>query len=198
MVAHYQEMPYLWKFLLEILDLLGAGLPQGSPLPLLSYILYNADLVEIPITVTEGGLGFVDDFSAWVIGNTAAENLARVKNEVIPRAVQWARANGAEFEKSKTGLIHFTRNALKNPRPYEAILFEASVIAPQESLKLLGVTLNQQLRMKEHVSNSAAKAIQRCLAIKRLRGIKPKAMRQLYSTAVTSITDYAASVWYKP
>ena len=35
--------------------------------------------------------------------------------------------------------------------------------------------------MKEYVSNSAAKAIQRCLAIKQLRGIKPKAMRQLYS-----------------
>lgn len=96
-------MPYLWKFLLEILDLLGAGLPQGSPLPLLSYILYNADLVEIPITVTEGGLGFVDDFSAWVIGNTAAENLARVKNEVIPRAVQWARQTEQSLRKVRRG-----------------------------------------------------------------------------------------------
>ena len=116
----------LGNFCSEILDLVEAGLPQGSPLSPLSYIFYNADLVEIPITVTEGGLGFVDDFSAWVIGNTASENLARVKNEVIPRAVQWARASGAEFEKSKTELIHFTRNALKNPRPYEAILFETS------------------------------------------------------------------------
>lgn len=52
--------------------------------------------------------------------------------------------------------------------------------------------------MKEHVSNAASKAISRCLAIKRLRGIKPKAMRQLYRTAVTSISEYAASTWYKP
>ncbi len=52
--------------------------------------------------------------------------------------------------------------------------------------------------MEEHVSNAASKAISQCLAIKRLRGIKPKAMRQLYSTAVTSISDYAASIWYKP
>ena len=124
-----------------------AVFPQGSPLSLLSYIFYNADLVEISITVTEGELGFVDDFSAWIKGNTASKNLARVKNEVIPRAVQWARASRAEFEKSKMELIHLTRNTLKNPRPYEAILFEASVISPQDSLKLLGVTLDQQLRM---------------------------------------------------
>lgn len=135
-----------------------AGLPQGSPLSPLSYIFYNADLVEIPITSTEGGLGFVDDISTWVTSNTASENLARIKNEIIPRAVRWAKASGAEFEISKTELIHFTRNSLKNPRPYEAILFETSTIAPQETLKLLGVTFDQQLRMKDHVSNSAAKA----------------------------------------
>lgn len=76
------------NFCSERLDLVEAGLPQGSPLSPLSYIFYNANLVEIPITVTEGGLGFVDDFSAWVIGNTASENLARVKNEVMPRAIQ--------------------------------------------------------------------------------------------------------------
>lgn len=72
------------NFCSEILDLVEAGLPQGSPLSPLSYIFYNADLVEIPITETEGGLGFVDDFSAWVVGNTASENLARVEHEVIP------------------------------------------------------------------------------------------------------------------
>ncbi len=36
------------------------------------------------------------------------------------------------------------------------------------------------------------------LAFKRLCGIKPKAIRQLYSTTVTSISDYATSTWYKP
>ncbi len=51
--------------------------------------------------------------------------------------------------------------------------------------------------MKKHVSNEASKAISRCLAIKRLYGIKPKAIWQLYSSVVTSISDYVASTWYK-
>lgn len=124
--------------------------------------------------------------------------LTRIENEVIPRAIHWAKASGAEFEKSKTELIHFTRHALKNPQPYRAILFETTYIAPQDPLKLLGVTLDQQLQMRGHLTNSTAKDIQQYLAIKHLRGIKLKAIHQLYSTAVTSITDYAATVWYKP
>ncbi len=51
--------------------------------------------------------------------------------------------------------------------------------------------------MKEHVGNAVSKAISRCLAIKQLRGIKPKAMRQLHNAAVTSISNYAASTGYK-
>ena len=155
-------------------------------------------MVETLITKTEGGLGFIDDFSAWVVGKSVSENLERIENEVIIRVAQWAQASGATLEKSKTEMIHFTRNTNINPWLYQAIRFEDSYIAPQDSLKLLGVILDQQLRMKEHVSNAATKAISRCLAIKRLRGIKQKAMRQLYRTAVTSIADYAASTWYKP
>lgn len=181
------------KYCLEILNLIEAGLPQGSPLSPHFSIFYNANLVEIPITKIEGELGFVDDFSAWVVSKSVLENLGRIENEVITRVVQWAQASGATFEKSKAELIHFTWNPNINPQPCQAVRFEDSYIAPQGSLKLLGVILNQQLCMKEHVSNAATKNISLCLAIKRLRGIKRKAMRQLYSTAVTSIADYAAS-----
>ncbi len=186
------------KYYSEIISLVKAGLPQGSHLSPLSYIFYNADLIEIPIPKTEGGLGFIDDFSALVVGKSVSENLERIENEVITRVVQWAQASGATFKKTKTELIHFTRNLNINPQPYQAIRFEDSYIAPQDSLKPLKVILDKQLRMKEHVGNAASKAISRCLAIKRLCDIKPKAIQQLYNTAVTSISHYTASTWYKP
>ncbi len=58
--------------------------------------------------------------------------------------------------------------------------------------------LNNQLRKKEYVNNAASKVISQCLAIKQLRGIKTKAMQYLYSTLVTSVSDYSVSTWYKP
>ncbi len=124
------------KYCSETLSLVEAGLPQRSPLSPFSYIFYNANLIEIPITKTEGGLGFIDDFSAWVVGKSVSEKLERIENKVITRVVRWAQASGATFKNTKTELIHFTRNLNINPRPYQAIQFEDSYIAPQDSVKL--------------------------------------------------------------
>lgn len=52
--------------------------------------------------------------------------------------------------------------------------------------------------MKQHISYVASKATTQCLAIKRLKGLAPRVTRQLYTSTVTSITDYAASTWYRP
>jgi hypothetical protein len=54
---------------------------------LILYLFYNIDLVEQNITLKEDALGFVDDYSAWVIGNSAAENTRRLQTTVIPAAL---------------------------------------------------------------------------------------------------------------
>jgi hypothetical protein len=53
----------------EPTDIKYPGIPQGSPLSPLLYIFYNADLVERKINGKGGAMGFVDDFSAWVVGD---------------------------------------------------------------------------------------------------------------------------------
>jgi hypothetical protein len=78
------------------------------------------------------------------------------------------------------------------------LLFDGAVIRPQDKVKLLGVTFDSQLRMDVHIAKVTAKATKQCLAIRRLRGIRPRQMRQLYNAVVTPTTDYAASVWYAP
>jgi hypothetical protein len=86
-----------------------AGIPQGSPLSPILYIFYNANLVEQPIDKTKGALGFVDDYSPWVVGDNVDQNIEALQTSIIPKAERWARESGATFEPSKTGLIHFTR-----------------------------------------------------------------------------------------
>jgi len=48
------------------------------------------------------------------------------------------------------------------------------------------------------VARITAKATGQCLAIKRLRGVWPKQVRQLYNATVTPSMDYRASAWYGP
>ena len=52
--------------------------------------------------------------------------------------------------------------------------------------------------MKQYMSYAASKAITQYLAVKRMKGLPPRAVRQLYTATVTAITDYVASIWYRP
>ncbi|KAI4732297.1 hypothetical protein E4T50_17119 [Aureobasidium sp. EXF-12298] len=172
-----------------------AGIPQGSPLSPILYIFYNANLVERPIDKTQGALGFVDDYSPWVVGDDVDQNIKALQTTIIPKAERWARESGATFEPSKTGLIHFTRRSEEGKQTGPDLQFQGQDITPSEHLKLLGVTLDSKMKFHQHVARMTAKATRQCLAIRRLRGVRPKQVRQLYNATVTPIMDYCASAW---
>jgi hypothetical protein len=172
------------------------GIPQGSPLSPLLYIWYNADLVNRKIDTKGGAIGFVDDFNAWVTGVDEEETTRLVQEEIIPHASRWARESGATFEADKTSLIHFTRRAQQDDsRP---IWFDRNEIYPQQSVKVLGLTLDKKLGMDEHIARAVRKGTQACLSLQTIKDMKPTQLRQLYRVCVTPVLDYAASAWYGP
>ncbi|KAG9513247.1 hypothetical protein KCU93_g10112, partial [Aureobasidium melanogenum] len=182
----------------EMQPIAQAGIPQGSPLSPILYIFYNANLVEQPIDKTQGALGFVDDYSPWVVGDNVDQNIQALQTTIIPKAERWARESGATFEPSKTGLIHFTRRPKEGEQNGPDLQLQGQDIVPSEHIKLLGVTLDSKMKFHQHVARMTAKATRQCLAIKRLRGVRPKQVRQLYNATVTPIMDYCASAWYGP
>ena len=172
-----------------------AGIPQGSPLSPILYIFYNAGLVESRVDRRGGSLGFVDDFTAWRTGRSYVETTARLPAEVLQPAARWSEESGATFEASKTGFIHFDRRP-KDGEPKPALHFFESEVKAQDAIKILGVILDSKLNMTAHMDKIITTATKKCLAIGRLRGIRPKQMRQLHRTVVDTTTDYAASTWY--
>ena len=95
-------------------------------------------------------------------------------------------------------LIYFTRNRIFTDTRAAAVEFDGVSIQPNQTAKILGVILDKELCMKQHISYAASKAITQYLAVKRIKGLPPRAVRQLYTATVTAITDYAASTWYRP
>lgn len=174
------------------------GIPQGSPLSPILYVFYNANLVQGPINTREGSIGFIDDYNAWVTGPSAAENTRKLQMQLLPRVEKWARESGAVFEADKTAFIHFVRPLQPAQGPSNHLVFGGKTISPKGSVKILGVTLDSGLSMDEHVSKVVARAIGKCMALRRIRGVRPAQMRQLYTAAVVPTTDYAASMWYAP
>jgi len=102
LVARRVPKPIVERYESEVAEVEYAGIPQGSPLPPLLYVFYNADLVERSIDGQGGSIGFVDDFNAWVVGADEDETIAAIQNTVLPHVKQWARQSRATFTDSHT------------------------------------------------------------------------------------------------
>lgn len=176
----------------EVSELEQAGLPQGSPLSPILFLFFNADLVQQRIDQNGGAIAFVDDYTAWVVGENAAENRERLQ-AIVQRATEWERRSGASFEGDKTAFIHFTRNSDRNAD--QPISVKGEEIRPAPSVKILGLVMDSRLRYQEHTARAATRGLRAAMALKRLRGLSPSVTRKLFNATVAPVVDYASPVW---
>ncbi|KAJ6564647.1 hypothetical protein B0H19DRAFT_1286223 [Mycena capillaripes] len=89
-----------------------------------------------------------------------------VLNRAAKAAVEWARANKATFEDSKTELIHHSPRRA-NLSDY-CVSFNGIIIRPSEVIKWIGVFVDSKLTGLEHIkarAASAARALNTSLAL---------------------------------
>lgn len=169
-----------------------AGLPQGSPLSPVLFLFFNADLVQRQIDSQGGAVAFVDDFTAWVTGPTAQSNQEGIE-AIIDEALDWERRSGATFEAEKTAIIHFAPKMRKSD--HESFIIKGQTVVPKDHVKILGVLMDTRLKYKEHMARAASKGLEAAMELRRLRGLSPATARQLFTSTVAPVVDYASNVW---
>jgi hypothetical protein len=88
----------------------NTGLPQGSPVSPILFLIYIADLAtlvetRVPNTV---GLSFVDDVT-WVMDRTNKAEVTMKLTCCTSACLSWAASNAVRFEADKTEAILFSR-----------------------------------------------------------------------------------------
>ncbi|KAJ6168143.1 hypothetical protein N7497_000986 [Penicillium chrysogenum] len=176
----------------EVQSLPQAGLPQGSPLSPILFLFFNADLVQRQIDSQGGAVAFVDDFTAWVTGSTAQSNREGIE-AIIREALDWERRSGATFEAEKTAIIHFAPKTRK--LDHDPFIIKGQTVVPQDHVKILGLLMDTRLKYKEHIARAASKGLEAAMELRRLRGLTPASARQLFTSTVAPVVDYASNVW---
>ena len=173
---------------------LACGIPQGSPLSPILYLLATAAIYHLSGATQR--YGYADDTAMLFIGDTLEETTL-LANKAIADMETWGRAEGFSFDVKKTEVMHFTR---KRRRPNPAIVHQDSRIQAGGSMRWLGVWLDRQLSFKTHIDRWIHKAREVIYHLRSmnntLRGISAAAARRAVWSVVMPTLFYGADVWY--
>jgi ribonuclease HI/exonuclease III len=199
-------------FISESINILN-GIGQGDPLSMILYILYNADLLDLPTyEEKEDSLGFVDDVALVAIGEDFTETTGRLERMMVEEdgGLQWSTDHNSKFEVNKSAVLHVTRRTQVDPdnednhiplhRPQLRI--QGQLIQEVTSYKYLGTIIDDKLQWNEQAQRATANATKWLLQFRRLTrpttGVSSKLMRRLYLAVALPKITYGLDVWYSP
>ncbi|OQD73321.1 hypothetical protein PENANT_c211G00669, partial [Penicillium antarcticum] len=176
------------------------GIPQGSPISSILYLIYNADLIEsCGAGITSSG--WVDDVCFMAKGDSEHETIKKLKT-ACRKADQWAEKHASVFDPKKFALIHFV-NTKEVDRKYLSLrLREHTVPATKTAERYLGYWLDPSLEFHHHREKAVAKANISLKALRSLAGstwgASLYAMRRIYQAVIIPQMLFGVSAWYQP
>ena len=166
------------------------GVPQGSVLGPLLFIIYINDIVVCSNLLKP--LLFADDTNLFY-SDKNIEHLRITVEEELDKLSTWFRINRLSLNVSKTNFILFGKKPV--PAHFE-ITIDKLPIARVDCIKFLGVLVDSRLSWSAHIDYIATKIAKSLGAINRIKTILPrKLLITLYYSMVYPYLNYCCIVW---
>ena len=186
---------------------INAGIPQGSRLGPLLFILYIEDIQK---DLESDILIFADDTTLL----SSADNTAitsDILNREIVKITEWSKKWKVTFNPAKSETVVFSNQPLPPCTPLlntntahstnwfaplafnntTPLMFDHSTVKIVTSHKHLGVHLTSSLDWSEHIHNVCLKANRKLSVLRSVKHLKRQTLDVLYKLTVRSIIDYS-------
>ena len=137
---------------------------------------------------------YVDDCTVGIPVNNKSADYSPLQTTLDHLQV-WTEANNMTINHSKTVVMHVCTSAASVPPPQVSVGSHYLQVVPTS--KLLGVTIDNQLNWKQHVSTMVRSASYKLFMLRRLSslGAPADALKVVYTTFILPKLMYASPAW---
>ena len=176
---------------------INIGVPQGSVLGPLLFLLYMNDLAHyVPEFLT---ILFADDTSLSLSGDDY-EQLLGTFNSLLEKVTKWLRVNHLSLHVGKTKYFLFSKKG--ETVSHGKVFMNGQEVQrvgkgqKQETYKYLGVLIGEDLTFDEHINRVRGKLISAAFMLNHSKSFLPfRAQLQVYRSIFESHLNFAAIVW---
>ena len=170
---------------------IGCGVPQGSILGPLLFLIYINDIVHSSRYLKF--VLFADDSNLYASNNNL-HALITMLNKELESVRKWIFSNKLTLNINKTHYIIFHRRKINSHIP--PIMFGNSVLERVQCTKFLGVTIQENLKWDKHIQSVSDKVNKLCGILYLTRHqFTASALNQIYYSLIYPNLTYCITVW---
>ena len=168
------------------------GVPQGS---ILGPLLFNIFINDIFFFLTEAKLAnYADDNSTYVLEDEIFKLLKLLESETSI-VLDWFKTNEMKSNSDKCHLI-IAENDNRSYTSTSYIYLDNELLESENSVYLLGVTIDRKLNFYEHVKSLLKKGNQKLHALMRVsKYMSEEKLRLIMKTFIESQFNYCPLIW---
>jgi len=176
------------------LENISCGVPQGSILGPLLFILYMNDISNTSKLLNT--ILFADDTTVYY-SHKDVNILCNTVNNELKEVCNWFKANKLSLNTKKTNLMFLgSRYQTKNISDSREIFLDGCKLNRVCKATFLGITIDENLTWKNHITDICSKCSRSIGVLNKVKSFLPKrSLHQLYCSLVLPYINYGILLW---